>query len=244
MPRIPGTNDRQTTFLRAFRNNPSGPPPESWPSPAILRRWLRRPAFRAALDSLRQTLQFQSDFHLAAAASAAVQSLAAPDAPASSARRLENLLRLAHLRQRFTSQQAIPEPEPLPEPKSKSKSKPTTPAKDVPAFRLRFDGLPILSDKDLWKLASNAGYLPSLQKRPSLPPPVPQDTFYYHLLHHPGLLLYYLDQYDKSCPHLDHRFEPILIACKHLIPTERPEDDRFLPRLAPDPQADGIPNPT
>jgi len=33
MPRITGTTDAQTTFLRAFRHNPTGPAPADWPTP-------------------------------------------------------------------------------------------------------------------------------------------------------------------------------------------------------------------
>ena len=38
MPRIPGANDHQTAFLRAFIRHPDGPPPELWPRPVKLRR--------------------------------------------------------------------------------------------------------------------------------------------------------------------------------------------------------------
>ena len=69
MPRIPGTTNRQSAFLRALRTHLDGPPPELWPSPAILRKWLRREPFRRALDSIRDTLTYQTDFALASAAS-------------------------------------------------------------------------------------------------------------------------------------------------------------------------------
>ena len=65
MPDIPNTTRAQTIFLRAFRTNPGGPPPSLWPTPAILRKWLRRPGFLRALNSILDTLRFQSDFHLA-----------------------------------------------------------------------------------------------------------------------------------------------------------------------------------
>src|SRR3954470_18479175 len=76
MPRIPGTTNAQTTFLRAFRTNPAGPPPEEWPAPAVLRRWLRRPAFQDALVTLREVLRFRTEFHLTAAAAQAAQATA------------------------------------------------------------------------------------------------------------------------------------------------------------------------
>ena len=105
MPRIPGTTNAQTLFLRAFRHHPAGPPPEAWPSPAILRRWLERPAFLDALDSVRAGLRLRADLHLTAAAAQAAQQLHAPptaDAPQSAEdyRRSLSLLRLAHLREK------------------------------------------------------------------------------------------------------------------------------------------------
>src|SRR3954468_6224407 len=107
MPRIPGTTNAQTTFLRAFRTNPAGPPPEDWPAPAVLRRWLRRPAFQDALVTLREVLRFRTEFHLTAAAAAQaaqrLQSPASQDAGPTTQdyRRLLDLLRLTHVRQRF-----------------------------------------------------------------------------------------------------------------------------------------------
>src|SRR6266511_4049039 len=38
MPDIKGTTRAQTIFLRAFRDNPLGPPPDAWPTPAVLDR--------------------------------------------------------------------------------------------------------------------------------------------------------------------------------------------------------------
>jgi hypothetical protein len=103
MPRIKGTSSTMNTFLRAFRQNPAGPPPDQWPSPAILRRWLRRPAFQQALISLRKVLQFRAEFHLAAAAANAAHTLhsTAPTQESQSHKRLIDLLRLSHLRLRF-----------------------------------------------------------------------------------------------------------------------------------------------
>lgn len=75
MPIIAETTDTQSAILRAFRAFPGGPPAELWPSPAILRRWLRRPGFRKAFQSIQQTLQTETEFHLAAAATAAARRL-------------------------------------------------------------------------------------------------------------------------------------------------------------------------
>src|SRR6185436_1553315 len=77
MPDLSGTSRAQTIFLRAFRSNPFGPPPDQWPSPAVLRRWLRRPAFRAAMYTVRAALAWQSDHQLAAASAHAASALAA-----------------------------------------------------------------------------------------------------------------------------------------------------------------------
>jgi hypothetical protein len=106
MPRIPGTTNAQTAFLRAFRTNPAGPPPEEWPAPAVLRRWLRRPAFQDALVTLREVLRFRTEFHLTAAAAQAAQHLQSSPTQDSTLRtqdykRLLDLLRLTHVRQRF-----------------------------------------------------------------------------------------------------------------------------------------------
>jgi hypothetical protein len=103
MPRIRGTNNRQTTFLRAFRTSPTGPAADQWPSPALLRKWLRRPAFARALDTVLAALRFQTDFHLASAAAIAARALSDPNSPPDeqTTKRIAELLRLAHLRQRF-----------------------------------------------------------------------------------------------------------------------------------------------
>src|SRR6266704_1696869 len=100
-------SDRQESFLRAFVKNPSGPAPQDWPSPAILRRWLRKPRFRAPLHSIQLCTRFQTDFHIASAATSAARNLDNPDSPAT-AKQLENILRLSHLRQRFNA--TAPEP--------------------------------------------------------------------------------------------------------------------------------------
>src|ERR1044071_1098054 len=107
MPRIEGTTNAQSTFLRSFRSSPTGPAPSDWPTPAILRRWLRRPSFRKSLSSVQRALHFQADFHLASAATQAASRFATHDSGLST-QDLERLLRLSHLRQRF------PAPEPNP----------------------------------------------------------------------------------------------------------------------------------
>src|SRR5207247_631093 len=68
MPDMKGTTRAQTIFLRAFRNNPKGPPPQVWPSPMVLRRWLKRPGFCDAMEKVLRALRYQADFQLTAAA--------------------------------------------------------------------------------------------------------------------------------------------------------------------------------
>src|SRR4051794_11489520 len=77
-----GTTRAQTKFLRAFRTHPFGPPPDAWPSPAILRRWLRRPGFHRAFLDLRTAIRMQADFQLAAASAQAAHQLAQAQDPA------------------------------------------------------------------------------------------------------------------------------------------------------------------
>ena len=103
MADIPGTTRAQTRFLRAFRANPFGPPPQHWPSPTILRRWLRRPVFCQCLRELRCALRVQVDFHLAAADAHAALRLAQPPDNAAhwTARDSIDTLRLAHRRERY-----------------------------------------------------------------------------------------------------------------------------------------------
>src|SRR5687768_5319668 len=99
MTHIKGTSRAQTIFLRAFRQNPYGPPPDQWPTPNILHRWLRRRAFRTALQSLQETLHFQADFHLSIAAARTAQKLSTLPQDADLHTPHLSLLRLAHQRQ-------------------------------------------------------------------------------------------------------------------------------------------------
>jgi hypothetical protein len=105
----------QKLFLQAFRDDPAGPLPAKWPSPAILQRWLENEDFRTALNQYRDTMRFQSDFHLTAAANAAAKSIHSTITPSSDPaapqpdlskklKSLTDLLRLAHIRQRFTAE--------------------------------------------------------------------------------------------------------------------------------------------
>ena len=123
MPNVKGTTRHQTIFLRAFRENPNGPPPELWPSPAVFQRWLTRPHFRKTLQSTLAALHFQTDLHLAMAACQTARQIAARPLTQDSALGTQDsslLLRLHHLRQRFPAARGsadtkADEPEPLSE---------------------------------------------------------------------------------------------------------------------------------
>ncbi|HEY7116657.1 MAG TPA: hypothetical protein VH475_08725, partial [Tepidisphaeraceae bacterium] len=83
-----------------------------------------------------------------------------------------------------------------------------------------------VEDKAAFKQAAfNEGYTAPLREWPDFPAPVPQDTFYYQLLQDTRALLWYMQRYDQHGN--DHRYQPILMACKHLIP----RDDNDLPRF-------------
>ena len=103
MPDITGTTRAQTLFLRAFRTNPAGPPPELWPAPALFRKWLRRPTFRSARQTVLAAVRYQTDLHLALAACNSARQLASQpaDAPLDEPPNPHQLFRLHHLRQRF-----------------------------------------------------------------------------------------------------------------------------------------------
>ena len=113
MPDIKGTNRAQTLFLRSFRRSPTGPAPEDWPSITLLRRWLRKPAFKAALDSIREALRFHAEFYLTIGASRAAQTLGTAQQAALNSddvKTLSELLRHAHLRQRFPTEAKLASP--------------------------------------------------------------------------------------------------------------------------------------
>ena len=109
-----GMTRAQTIFLRAFKTDPFGPGVEKWPSPAVLRRWLRRPGFVQAMRSVREALRYQADFQLLSAAASAAHvlhtSVSAGDHEMQKAqmKAMSDLMKLAHVRQRF----APPEPPP------------------------------------------------------------------------------------------------------------------------------------
>jgi len=110
MPRVQGTTNAQTSFLRSLRKQSGDLPAGDWPAAVVMRRWLRRPGFRAAMQSIQHALAFQIDMQLSAAAAEAAVALRNFGAPANGqatgGRDVVALLRIvrqAHLRQRFTT---------------------------------------------------------------------------------------------------------------------------------------------
>jgi len=109
MPRIPGTTNAQSKFLRAFYHHPAGPTKKSWPSPSILRCWLTTPSFRAALaqvqDNCLHRARVQLSFSTFKAAHIIAQSFNDPspsiEAQKSKLKNALSLLQLDHGRQRF-----------------------------------------------------------------------------------------------------------------------------------------------
>jgi hypothetical protein len=116
MPDLNGTTRAQTLFLRAFKRNPNGPPANEWPAPIVLRRWLKRPGFCGAMNSIFRAMRYKADFHLTAAAASGANLLhgAVAAGDVENVRKqidsLIHLLRIAHIRHRFA--------EPLPQPES------------------------------------------------------------------------------------------------------------------------------
>src|SRR5690349_1074151 len=100
MSDIPNTTRAQTRFLRTLRKNPTSFPTDHWPSPLLLRRWLRKPAFRKALNRLLNALHYEADLQLACATThAALQLNTALRSTAADLPILLATLRLSHLRQ-------------------------------------------------------------------------------------------------------------------------------------------------
>jgi len=217
MPRIAGTTHAQTIFLRAFRSNPAGPPPDLWPAPSILRKWLRKPAFKRALHSVQESLRFQADFHLASAASLSIRKVLADQTPINP-QDSSRLLRLCHVRQRFGPSAPLPalppaekEPDAQLEPEPESEF-------DEDGSRLNHD------ERELRKIKDEAlrfDFLPPINHYPDFPEPVPQDTYYYKLLHHPHTLLWYMKLYTERFKD-DPRFKKILDRCTEITPHEWP----------------------
>ena len=174
MPRIPGTNDTQSSFLRAFKTSPTGPAPDQWPSPAILGRWLRRPTFARALQSLLAALRFQSDFQLASAATHAANRIASSSAqhPDATIQDLERLLRLAHLRQRVP---AAPDVAPSPTRANKDDSDPDNPPEpDGPYYDILNTPDRLKAYMQLCHLQGDDKYDDILKAINDLPEPEPQ----------------------------------------------------------------------
>ena len=80
MPRVEGLSNEQTSLLRAFRHGGgASPPPQRWPRPTVLRRWMAKPAFRRALQEIREAMELQTGVHLSGAAIDAAYALGPAD---------------------------------------------------------------------------------------------------------------------------------------------------------------------
>jgi hypothetical protein len=235
MPRISGQTDAASSFLRSFRTSPSGPPPEKWPPPAVLRRWLRRPSFRAAFASLQDTLRVQADFHVATASSRAALTLTSDTDPQSEIRNPQSamqLLRLSHVRQRFAATNHSTIPEHHDDDVGSSSPEREITRLDILRNIHLLEPTMRLTKDELRHVAWGAGYPMHLRDFKEFPPPTPQDSFYYYLIMEPSALLWYFKLYGEKTG--DYRHSPITASCKQLIPKEYPGEPP-LPRFPPEP---------
>ena len=130
----------------------------------------------------------------------------------------QRLLRLGHLRQRFTDSSKPDDQNKEQEDDDHRHDEDHDPhecMKQIPPdFRL--------TEEEFRNIAWRRNYSLPLKDCPDFPPPTPQDTFYYRLIMDPQALLYYLDLYTKHTG--DHRHDIVLCGNRHLIPTARPDD--------------------
>lgn len=119
MPRIQDCSNAQSKFLRNLHHHPTEITSRNIPAAAVLRRWLRKPGFRNALASLSGAMSVQADLQLSAAAASAAGALqralsVEPEGDDTAVHQqimaqreqihsLVQLLRVAHVRQRFAS---------------------------------------------------------------------------------------------------------------------------------------------
>ena len=238
MSDTPSITRTQSAFLRAFHLNPTGPTPDDWPSPAILRRWLRKPNFRRALLSLLQTLRFQADFTLAAAASTASQSLASPSEESGRhTTRLAALLRLSHL-QRFgkarNRHSSDDDDEELPDLEDPEDAEDPERARELaqqaikilpPYDRLTTDEFHDLAVKDY-------DYVPNVYTFDVFPPPPPEGSPYHQILANPGTLICFLKRFNETDPH--KRYARLIKRCKGYL-----WHDADIPPIANSPASQG-----
>jgi len=96
----PKLTNAQYDFLRRLRENDL--PTFDWPSPAILRKWMRRDTFRRAIESLQEAILLRGDLHVAAIASRAAINLQnhLQNTPVQHVGELAGALRASHQRLR------------------------------------------------------------------------------------------------------------------------------------------------
>jgi len=67
--------NRQLDFLRQLRKHPDSLPLMAWPRATTLRKWMRRPRFRMAIESLEESFQVEARLLMAGAAAQAANHL-------------------------------------------------------------------------------------------------------------------------------------------------------------------------
>jgi hypothetical protein len=77
MPKQPRMTNAQMDFLRNLRKHPNSLPLLAWPRATTLRKWMRRPRFRAAIRSLEGAFEVEARLLMAGAAAQAAMQLQA-----------------------------------------------------------------------------------------------------------------------------------------------------------------------
>jgi hypothetical protein len=77
LPEEPRLTVSQYEFLRKMRNHLHGLPLEHWPRAAVWRKWMKRPRFVAAMQSLQNSYLAETDLLLAGSAARAARLLQA-----------------------------------------------------------------------------------------------------------------------------------------------------------------------
>jgi hypothetical protein len=77
MPKQPRMTNAQMDFLRNLKKHPNSLPLLAWPRATTLRKWMRRPRFRAAIRSLEGAFEVEARLLMAGAAAQAAMQLQA-----------------------------------------------------------------------------------------------------------------------------------------------------------------------
>ena len=68
-------NRHQKQFLRELRDTVGGLPAERWPRIVTLRRWMRRPRFRMAINAIREAMYVEMELMMTSSAASAAKVL-------------------------------------------------------------------------------------------------------------------------------------------------------------------------